>query len=141
MNAADPKPTPQADPWANAPTSDGIIPFLTSDQRAQLVNSGEVCQVQQVAYDAHGQFGPKFVTTFTAPDGNDYQISFTSANGRTPRDLINKWMWDQTRKGIRPIPARLCKRGRAYMFDKPGSPSDRDNSVASAIDTEDRPDF
>jgi hypothetical protein len=133
--------TPKTDPWSTAPTTEGIIPFLTTQQRADLVNSGETCQVQHVEYDAHGQFGAKFVTTFTAPDGNDYQISFTSANGRTPRDITNKWMWEQTRKGAVPIPARLCKRGRAYMFDKPGSQSDHDMTVASPTDIEDTPDF
>jgi hypothetical protein len=134
-------PKTSEDPWSAAPTTEGIIPFLTGEQRAELVNSGALCQVQQVDYDAHGQFGPKFVTTFTAPDGNDYQISFTTANGRTPRDILNKWMWEQTRKGNRPIPARLCKRGRAYMFDRPGSMSERDATAASPTDSEDRPDF
>lgn len=137
----DPKSTQAEDPWATVPTTDTIIPFLTGDQRAELVNSGAVCQVQSVEYDAHGQFGPKFVTTFTAPDGNDYQISFTTANGRTPRDVINKWMWTETRKGNRPIPARLCKRGRAYMFDRPGSDSERDMTVAAVPDSEDTPNF
>lgn len=137
----DPKPAATDDPWAAAPSTAEVIPFLTSNQRAELVNSGAVCQIQLVEYDAHGQFGPKFVTTFTAPDGNDYQISFTTANGRTPRDILNKWLWEQTRKGNRPIPARLCKRGRAYMFDRPGSPSERDLSAASPSDSEDHPDF
>jgi hypothetical protein len=129
------------DAWASAPSTEEIIPFLTSIMRAELVNARVVCQVQNVVYEAHGQFGPKFVTTFTAPDGNDYQISFTSAGGRSPRDLINKWMYQETRKGNRPIPAQLCKRGRAYMFDQPGSASERDTSAAAPSGSEDIPDF
>jgi len=134
------KPTTN-DPWASAPGTEDIIPFITGTMRADLVNSRAVCQVQQVAWDSHGQFGPKFVTTFTAPDGNDYQISFATSGGRTGRDRLNRWMYDETRKGNGPIPAQLCKRGRAYMFDRPGSESERDVSVTSAFDSEDQPDF
>jgi hypothetical protein len=135
-------PSAKADAWASVPSTEEIIPFLTSTMRAELVNARAVCQVQNVVYEAHGQFGPKFVTTFTAPDGNDYQISFTSAGGRSPRDIINKWMFQQTRDGNRPIPAQLCKRGRAYMFDRPGSASERDTTAAiPSSSSEDIPDF
>ena len=58
----------------------------------------------------------------------------TSQQGKTPRDQTNKYMWAQLRTGNYPkgIPARVCKRGRAYMLDQPGAESERDDSFAGA---------
>lgn len=136
---------PSSDPWANAPQMD-ILPFVTAEERAQLVNSGATVKVTHVEYDRTGQYGPKFVVTFIHPDGDARQMSMTSQSGKTPRDQINKWMWSELRTGTYPdgISARICKRGRAYMFDKPGAESERDNTVTTEMASSgnsDMPDF
>lgn len=122
-----------ADVWASAPDAP-LIPFLTADQRAALVNSRDVLKVTGMEYRKEGLYGPNFNATFIGPDGNAYHYSFTTSGGGTPRDQINKWIWETiNKKKESPIPVVLCKRGRSYYFDKPGSESEMDYAGEAAV--------
>lgn len=134
----------EADVWAEAPDAP-LIPFITDEQRANLISTRATLYLTGMEYVKDGRFGPKFEATFIAPDGNGYSYSMTTAHGRTPRDKINKWLWDliTNQKRIR-IPVQLVKRGSAYMLDKPGSETDPVATVApvsSMGDKLDTPDF
>lgn len=140
----------EADVWESAPDAP-LIPYLTNEQRAALVNEKATIYITGMEYESQGRFGARFLATLIAPDGNGYHYGFTSAggNGRapSPRDLTNKWMRDQIRghKADR-IPAQLCKRGNSYYLDKPGAESDRDETVpematGGATEVPDEPPF
>jgi hypothetical protein len=111
--------------WDEAPDAP-LVPFITSDQRAELVNTSATLQLTGMDYDQGGQFGPKFVATFIGPDGNAYQYSMQSRGGRSPRDKVNRWLWELINKQHKgPVPVQLVKRGSAFLLDRPGSESDK----------------
>jgi hypothetical protein len=114
------------DPWADAPETSVPTPFITRRRRAQLVNTRATVQVTGADYMNDGRFGPKFTMTCVHPDGDEFRISFSTNSGKSPRDQINKWMWEKLRKGGTPIPASICKRGNSYYLDAPGAESDQD---------------
>lgn len=122
------------DPWASAPETIAPLPFITPARRAELVNTRATVQVSAADYVNDSRFGPKFVMTCIHPDGDEFRISFSTNHGRSPRDQINKWMWQQIRTTGKPIPASLCRRGNAYFLDKPGAESDQDTVTAEQAD-------
>lgn len=134
------------DVWASAPDVP-LIPFLDGDQRAELVNTRATLYVTGMEYDKNGRFGPAFVATFIVPNGDAFQYTFTTNGGKTPRDQTNKWIWTKINKEKNDrIPVQLCKRGRSYYFDKPGSETESDGSAgfmpgSGAANDLDVPDF
>lgn len=123
------KSTMSNDPWASAPDTATPIPFITKARRAELVNTRATVQVTGADYANDGQFGPKFTMTCVHPDGDEFRISFSTNRGKSPRDQINKWLWQTIRDTGKPVPASVCKRGNAYYLDKPGAESDQDNAT------------
>jgi hypothetical protein len=133
------------DIWAEQPDTP-LIPFLSNQQRAQLVNDRAVLKLTGMDYESTGMYGPKFVATFIVPSGDAYNLSFTvkSIKSPSPRDITNKWLWTLVNeKKQSGIPVQLVKRGRAYMLAKPGSESDFDVSglEGSPVTTGNLPDI
>ena len=121
------------DPWDSAPDTEIPTPFITRKRRAVLVNTRATVQVVACEYGNDGRFGPKFTMTCVHPDGDEFRISFSTNGGKSPRDQINKWIWQQLRSGGDPIRASICRRGNAYFLDRPGAESDHDVIAAEQI--------
>lgn len=121
--------------WDSAP-DEPIIPFLTNEQRADLINTQAELNVTGMDWDKNGRFGPCFVATFIVKKtGDAYQYSFTANVSRpSPRDKANKWMWAQIRNGNGPIPAQLYKQGAAFFLDRPGKVFDVVGQSATSAD-------
>ncbi len=114
-------PVSEKDVWADAPDTP-LQTYITTDQRAELVNSKATLFLVGMDYNPTGRFGPNFDAEFFAPDGSVYRYSMTTNGGRTPRDKTNKWLWELiNKKGATRVPVQLIKQGNAYFLAKPGS--------------------
>jgi hypothetical protein len=119
-------PTLSENVWDNAPDV-VLIPYIDATQRANLINRRVIVQLTGMDYESNGRFGPKFIATFLIGD-DAYHYSISSSGGKSPRDLLNKYLYNQVRAGAVPIPCQLVRKGSAYMFAKPGTDTDPDDA-------------
>lgn len=120
-----------------------LIPYLNNEQRADLVNSKTIVSLTHMDYEPNAQYGARFVATFQVPEtGDAYHFAMKSSAGKSPRDHVNKAMWEAFKRGHEPIECQLVKKGSAYMLAEPGSETDYDGQMPRpAVGTTDEPPF
>lgn len=106
--------------WQDAPEGD-FVPFLDKAEKDALADSGAVVTLVDMRYVQNSQYGPRFGATLITPDGERRYITMKSSGGETPRDKVNKWLYNLLKEGkVTEVPCRIVRKGQAYMLDRPG---------------------
>lgn len=109
--------------WDSHEVKTGKGAFLTPDEKAALIESGQPFDVTAVKYEAEGKYGARYVLSLEIPDAvtgepEARKIGFVLNSGVESRDEIVKAMAeDHFGAGEEsPIPCILSKGGNAILI-------------------------